>query len=94
MVFQKGHKKIGGREAGTPNKFSNVKEDMLEVFYKLGGGERLLKYAAKNDLNYHKFLHFLVSLLPKEYKADIDLNLKSLVADVRKSEERNRNFVA
>ena len=92
-MFKKGHKKIGGRVAGTPNKFARIKEDMFEVFYKIGGIERLMKYAAKNDYNYQKFVHFIVTLMPKEYKADIELNLKSLVEDVRRSKNRNSQFL-
>lgn len=43
--FQDGHKKLGGRKAGTLNKFTTLKNDWLEVHARLGGVDGLFEYA-------------------------------------------------
>lgn len=52
--FEKGHKKVGGRKAGTPNKV-NLKECTLRAFEKLGCEKYLIDVAKKNP---NAFLNF------------------------------------
>ena len=44
-LFQRGHKKIGGRKKGTQNKATvGVRDSILAVAEELGGRERLLAW--------------------------------------------------
>ena len=62
MPFQKGHKKIGGRVAGTPNKI-DLREATLKAFDEVGGTEYLVN-VAKHYPN--AFLQFVGRLIPKD----------------------------
>lgn len=47
-AFKPGHKKVGGRQKGTQNKFTrDVKEAVLNALEKLGGEDWLVKLGKK-----------------------------------------------
>ena len=63
-----GHK--GGRPKGSKNKFTTIKDAVLEVFERKGGAEGLLTWANKPQ-NEAKFYDIAAKLLPKTVEADI-----------------------
>lgn len=62
MPFVKGHKKTGGRVAGTPNKV-DLKEATLRAFDEVGGCEYLKKIAAQYP---NAFLNFVGRFIAKD----------------------------
>ncbi len=67
MAFEKGHEKIGGREAGTVNKFTGtVKDVVLEVFARMGGVDGLHEWAMASEKNKRIFYAALMKMLPRE----------------------------
>ena len=59
--------KTGGREKGTPNKFTGtVKEAYLEVFQRLGGVDGLHKWASSSEANKREFYRGFMKILPRE----------------------------
>lgn len=55
-----GHK-TGGRQKGTPNKFtSNVKDAFSEAFEMLGGAQALYKWAQRNQTDFYKLASKLI----------------------------------
>lgn len=75
----------GGRQKGTPNKFTKIKEDILAAFKKLGGEAFVVKCAKEDPV---AVLKVIASLLPKEIDADIK---GSLVLQVISGIERAPN---
>ena len=61
--FQPGHKRLGGRKSGTPNKFTTLKNAWLNVFVRMGGEDELLKYARDHKA---QFYLMLTKLFPQE----------------------------
>ncbi len=51
-----------GRPKGTPNKFTEIKKNILEVFNKLGGTDGMVKWARRNPTAFYRLV---ASLLPK-----------------------------
>lgn len=62
MPFVKGHQKMGGRVAGTPNKI-DLKEATLKAFDEVGGAE-YLKNIARTAPN--AFLNFVGKFVAKD----------------------------
>lgn len=59
--FPKGHKKRGGRKAGTPNKITKAfREAVLSVFGKLGGEQHLLQWAKSEPTEFYKIAARLI----------------------------------
>ena len=52
-----------GRRAGTPNKFTSLKQSFLNVYESLGGDEALKTWAIESP---GEFFHLLARLLPKQ----------------------------
>lgn len=49
MPFEKGHKKMGGRKAGVPNKLTASGREMIQnVAGRLGGEQALYEFAINN----------------------------------------------
>lgn len=81
--FVKGHKKIGGRAKGTPNKRTvDLRIIYQNVFDRLGGEDRLLAWALKSPQNLYAFyVHLHSKLLPVRVlgggpHGEIELNVK------------------
>ena len=62
-------KKTGGRVAGTPNRVScAVRDNVVNVFNKIGGEEGLAEWAKENRTEYYRLWG---RLLPKQINSDI-----------------------
>jgi hypothetical protein len=72
MAFGKGHKKTGGREAGTPNKISGEMREMLKVIVEneMKSVPKLLEKLKPKD-RLEIIVKLLPYLLPKEKEPDI-----------------------
>jgi hypothetical protein len=67
-TFTKGHRKLGGRKPGTPNKFTGVVKDaVLETFIGLGGVEAMTAWARRNKTQFYRLA---ARLIPLEMKAE------------------------
>lgn len=67
-----------GRPAGVPNKLSGqAKENIQDVFDKLGGVDGMFKWANKNDTNRAAFyVHIYPKLIPVTLQAKVDASIK------------------
>lgn len=55
MAFEKGHKKVGGRKKGTPNKTTvAVKTALQEAFAEIGGVDQLVAWGRENPTEFYK----------------------------------------
>lgn len=79
MGVQKGEKKWvkgqsgnpKGRPKGNHNRFTLLKDAMLNVYEKMGGEEALFQWATKNPKNRETFYKELFRLLPKDITIDV-----------------------
>jgi hypothetical protein len=63
MKFARGHKKLGGRKKGTPNKLTaTVKDAIAQVAEIIGGVERMAQWVQEDPENERSFW---VSICPK-----------------------------
>ena len=63
-----GHRKFGGRKAGTPNKFtSTFREAIHVVYHDLGGHKAFLKWARSHKSDFYKIAS---KLIPIEIRTD------------------------
>lgn len=72
MGFKAGHKKIGGKTKGTPNKLTRtVKECVLEAFNKLQEHptSNILSWAEKNPKDFYQVA---AKLIPTEVNAKVE----------------------
>ena len=69
MPAAKGHKRYGGREKGSLNKTTRgCKENILEVFEKIGGVQNFAAWAMENQTEFYR--HY-AKLLPVELNASV-----------------------
>jgi hypothetical protein len=61
-----------GRPKGCPNKFTSLKESVLEVYQRMGGTQALFDWASKSDRNRHDFFAWMLSMLPKDQVLKIE----------------------
>jgi hypothetical protein len=65
MKFARGHKKVGGRQIGTPNKLSpSAKEAFQHAFEANGGVERLVEWIKEDPDNERVFYQIYSKLFP------------------------------
>ena len=66
MAFKKGHKKVGGRAKGTPNKTTAIREAMTKVFGSGDAGAAILEklFAGINSQAPFQQVDALLELLP------------------------------
>ena len=70
-----GKQKTGGRVAGTPNKLTaTVKENVINVFNRIGGQEAMAEWAQDNRTDFYRLY---ARLLPTQVKSE---QIKSPVA--------------
>ena len=68
--FENGHTKIGGKQKGTPNKFTNLKQAFLDVFEQIekeskeGEVKSFFEWSIKNDKNRGLFYQLISKMLP------------------------------
>jgi hypothetical protein len=80
MSFKKGHRKVGGRKKGTPNKMSVIVKDTME---RLGGAERLFKWVKSDPENERAFwVSIAPKLLPLELAGTRDNPMQGVVTVV------------
>ena len=61
--------KTGGRVAGTPNKISGaVRDNVVNVFNKIGGEEEMARWAKKNQTEFYRLYS---KLLPRQVNSEI-----------------------
>ena len=84
MAFQKGNPKIGGRQAGTPNKTTIAAKEAFQLaFDKIGGADGLADWASNNQGDFYRLYG---RLIPVEANAKIDskFSLEQIVLDSMK----------
>ena len=88
MGLKKGHKKVGGRVAGTPNKFTQtVKEVFSNVFNELQADPKTnLKAWAKANMS--DFYRLSIKLMPLEVAASVDTSVPQLIIHVDTEEQK------
>lgn len=68
--FENGHTKIGGKQKGTPNKFTNLKQAFLDVFEQIEKESKesevksFYEWSIKNDKNRGLFYQLISKMLP------------------------------
>lgn len=73
MAAHKGHKKVGGRKVGTPNKATAEIRDMLRQALDESGGVDYFKKQAKD--NPVSFNTLIAKIIPAEVNAKLTGNL-------------------
>lgn len=90
MMFEKGHKKLGGRVAGTPNKMSQDMILMLqETLQELGGKEYLKRVAETHP---QAFLSLIGKTLPKDVTLDTKQGEEICLSIMGKSDRWTREL--
>lgn len=85
MPFEKGHEKVGGRKAGTPNRQTvAVKEALEAAFDELGGIDGLVKWAWSDR---GEFYRQWAKMLPKDINVNATVTLGELLEAIRKPKE-------
>jgi hypothetical protein len=63
--FQKGHKKMGGRAKGTPNRVpGELKAEILEAFKELGGKDWLIRMAKSSAATRRSVIQLFGKMIP------------------------------
>jgi len=90
--FKRGHPKKGGKKKGTPNKFTDLKNEFLKAFYDkdgIGGAKGIKELIKSSPRNKMVFLQMISKMLPSN--VGIEGNIKhehSLsMSDLKKSME-------
>lgn len=82
MSRQKGSPKTGGRQKGTPNKFTmSVKEGLEHAWQGIGGAAHLTAWARENPTEFYKLL---AKLLPKS----LDVTIKDEISTILEAARR------
>lgn len=74
MPFSKGHKKAGGRVAGTPNKTTAaLKEILTSAIEEIGGRKRLVEWIREDPAHEYAFwTNMAMKLMPVQIAGDKD----------------------
>lgn len=85
--FEGGHKKLGGRPKGVPNKFTaSIRDAFREAFDRMGGVEALIEWGKGNPDDFYKLIS---RLIPVQAEVKADGNIKLTVSTgVPKPEEK------
>ncbi len=84
--FENGHTKIGGKQKGTPNKFTNLKQAFLDVFEQIekeskeGKVKSFFEWSIKNDKNRGLFYQLISKMLPANLTVDGDMKLTYILS--------------
>lgn len=85
--FEPGHKRLGGRKTGTPNKFTSLKQSFLDAFELTGGTRGLAEWIAKSERNRSMFYGLATKLFPQEVAHSGAVDGKLTVEIVRIKDE-------
>lgn len=78
MAFTTGHKKIGGRQKGTPNKTTIVAKSAIEgCFEDIGGAEAFKLWAAQNPSDFYTKIY--IKILPMHVDGEFKFTLADLL---------------
>lgn len=70
MPFQKGREKTGGRQPGSPNRFTRqIRQAILAVYDKLGGDDAFYAWAKESPGDFYKLSG---RLIPGEFRDESD----------------------
>ena len=88
--FKRGHPKKGGKKKGTPNKFTDLKNEFLKAFYDkdgIGGAKGIKELIKSSPRNKMVFLQMISKMLPSNINADVSgdlgLTIKRIIQDER-----------
>lgn len=75
--FEKGRKKTGGREKGTQNKFTTLKDAFINAFNSkaMGGEKGMTTVFSANSFTKREFYKLISKMLPSNVTVDGDLNV-------------------
>ncbi len=77
MPFQPGKPKTGGRQSGTPNRFTGAfREAVLHVYNGLGGHKAFLEWARKNPTEYYRIA---ARLIPVELRSEEERTINVII---------------
>ena len=75
--FEKGHKKKGGRQKGTPNKFTTLKQAFINAFNskEMDGEKGLVKAFSLNNFTKREFYKLISKMLPSNVTVDGEMKV-------------------
>ncbi len=77
MPFQPGKSKTGGRQSGTPNRFTGQFREAVQVVYDgLGGHAAFLAWARENPTEYYRIA---ARLIPAELRSEEDRTINVII---------------
>lgn len=86
--FEPGREKTGGKQKGTPNKFTNLKQAFLDVFERIEKESKdnedlksFFEWVIKNDRNRGTFYQLISKMLPSNVTLDGDMNVTYLISE-------------
>lgn len=75
-----------GRPTGSLNKYTLLKQKILDVFDEVKGKEKL-KEMTGSKMGFKQFMSYVVALLPKDLNVDTDLDMKAVIETAGKQKE-------
>lgn len=77
MTFQPGKPKTGGRQSGTPNRFTGAFREAVQVVYDgLGGHAAFLRWARENQTDFYRIA---ARLIPAELRCEEDRTVTVII---------------
>jgi hypothetical protein len=71
MSFTDGHPKLGGRQAGTPNRLTGAFREALQIVYEdIGGHEAFTEWAKDNPTDFYRICARLIPVEIKDSSAE------------------------
>ncbi len=83
MPFEKGKEKTGGREKGTLNKFTTLKQAFLDAFQdeEIGGKNGMVKVFSQTDLRKMEFFKLISKMLPSNMNVEANVHVTYEISD-------------
>jgi len=89
MPFEIGRGKTGGRQVGTPNRFTGAFREAVQIVYDgLGGHDAFLEWARENPTEYYRIA---ARLIPGEMRTED--NEQKVVVIVDRGGHRNQSQI-
>lgn len=81
--FEKGRKKTGGRQKGTRNKFTSLKETFMNAFNseEMGGEKGLIDAYKSNNFTKREFYKLISRMLPTNVSVEGDVKVTYQLSD-------------